>query len=140
MGNTAESYRFFGHTMPNVDKHFRLPITIHVPGNLAEDEGIADATDGIVAKFSAPADGYVDMYDYYVGTKSGATDTVINVNNDETARAASVAITLTGAAVGAFGTSMTDLYVEKGDIVSLDVQSSHGTHAIDTSFLFYMRV
>jgi hypothetical protein len=140
MGNTAESYRFFGHTMPNVDKHFRLPITVHIPGNLAEDEGIADATDGIVAKFSAPASGYVDMYDYYVGTKSGATDTVIHLKNSETARAATAILTLTAAAVGAFGTATTDLYLEKGDVVEVDVQSSHGTHAIDTTMIFHMRV
>jgi hypothetical protein len=80
------------------------------------------------------------MYDYYVGTKSGATDTVIHLKNSETARAATAILTLTAAAVGAFGTATTDLYLEKGDVVEVDVQSSHGTHAIDTTMIFHMRV
>ena len=140
MGNTAESYRFFGHTMPKVDDHFRLPITVHIPGNLAEDEGYSDLTTGVVAAFSAPASGYIDMYDWYVGVQDGGTDTVIRLKNSVTARAATAILTLTAEAVGAFGVATTDLYLQKGDVVEVDVQSSHGTHAIDTTMIFHMRV
>ena len=141
MGNTAESYRFFGHTMPKVDDHFRLPITVHIPGNLAEDEGYSDLTTGVVAAFSAPASGYIDMYDWYVGTQDGGTDTVIRLTNATTSSYST--LTLAAGTDGAFGTAIAasdETYFTKGDVVQVDVQSSHGTHAVDTTMIFHMRV
>jgi len=141
MGNTAESFRFFGHTMPKVDDHFRLPIGIHIPGNLAEDEGMGDLTTGVVAAFSAPASGYIDMYDYFVGGKSGGTDTVIRLINATTAEYST--LTLTAESTGEFGTAIAasdETYFTKGDVVQIDVQSSHGTHAAYTTMVFHMRV
>ena len=139
MGNTAESFRFFGHTMPKVDDHFRLPITVHIPGNLAEDEGYSDLTTGVVAAFSAPASGYIDMYDWYVGTQDGGTDTVIWLINATTSSKS--ILTLAAGVDGAFGTAIADeIYFTKGEVVQVDVQSSHGTHAVDTTMIFHMRV
>ena len=146
MGNTAESFRFFGHTMPKVDDHFRLPITVHIPGNLAEDEGYSDGVDGVVAAFSAPASGYIDLYDWFVGTQSGATDTVIWLINATTGSKS--ILTLEGGEDAAFGTAIVidavnltgETYFTKGEVVQIDVQSSHGTHAVDTTMVFHMRV
>lgn len=146
MGNTAESFRFFGHTMPKVDDHFRLPITVHIPGNLAQDEGYSDLVSGVVAAFSAPASGYIDMYDWYVGTQDGGTDTVIWLINATTGNKS--ILTLEGGVDGAFGTAIEvdavnttgETYFTKGEIVQVDVQSSNATHAVDTTMIFHMRV
>ena len=139
MGNTAESYRFFGHTMPKVDDHFRLPITVHIPGNLAQDEGYSDGVNGVVAAFSAPASGYIDMYDWYVGVQDGGTNTVIWLVNATTS--AKSILTLAAGEDAAFGTAIADeVYFTKGDVVQVDVQSSNATHAIDTTMIFHMRV